>query len=85
MLRESDNEIILIDFGTSKQYDVETNMASTTTTPVGISAGYAPIEQYRKGGVSSFSPESDIYALGATLYKLLTGITPPESIALEDE
>lgn len=85
MLRERDNEIILIDFGTSKQYDVETNMASTTTTPVGISAGYAPIEQYRKGGVSSFSPESDIYALGATLYKLLTGITPPESIALEDE
>lgn len=85
MLRERDNEIVLIDFGTSKQYDVETNMASTTTTPVGISAGYAPIEQYRKGGVSSFSPESDIYALGATLYKLLTGITPPESIALEDE
>ena len=85
MLRERDNEIVLIDFGTSKQYDVETNMASTTTTPVGISAGYAPIEQYRKGGVSSFSPESDIYALGATLYKLLSGITPPESIALEDE
>ena len=85
MLRNRDNEIVLIDFGTSKQYDVETNMASTTTTPVGISAGYAPIEQYRKGGVSSFSPESDIYALGATLYKLLTGITPPESIALEDE
>lgn len=85
MLRESDKQIILIDFGTSKQYDVETNIAPTTTTPVGISAGFAPIEQYRKGGVSKFTPESDIYALGATLYKLLTGVTPPESIALEDE
>ena len=85
MVRESDNQVILIDFGTSKQYDAESNLAATTTTPVGLSVGYAPVEQYRKGGVSSFSPESDIYALGATFYKLLTGLTPPESIALEDE
>ncbi len=85
MLREHDKRVILIDFGTSKQYDAQTNMAETTTTPVGYSTGFAPIEQYRQGGVSAFSPEADIYALGATMYKLLTGITPPEAIALDDE
>ena len=72
MLRESDGEVILIDFGMAKHYDVRTG-DGTTTTPIGISAGYAPMEQYRLGGVASFTPVSDIYSVGATLYKLLTG------------
>ena len=76
MVRNSDNVAILIDFGLSKQYDAEGSQ--TSTTPVGISHGYAPIEQYKQGGVSTFSPETDIYALGATLYKLVTGNTPPQ-------
>lgn len=79
MLRSRDSKIVVIDFGVSKQYDENTN-ESTTTTPVGISHGYSPVEQYKKNGVSSFSPQSDIYSLGATLYKLLTGVTPPEAI-----
>ena len=62
MVRHSDNKAILIDFGLSKQYDAEGSQ--TSTTPVGISHGYAPIEQYKQGGVSTFSPETDIYALG---------------------
>ena len=41
--------------------------------PVGISEGYAPTEQYEMGGVSEFSPATDIYSLGATLYFLLSG------------
>ena len=69
-------EAILIDFGLSKQYDA-TSGGQTSTTPVGISEGYAPMEQYRQGGVSEFSPETDIYSLGATFFKLLTGKTPP--------
>lgn len=84
MLRNSDGEIVLVDFGVAKQYD-ETTKEGTTTTPVGISHGYSPSEQYKRNGVSSFSPESDIYSLGATLYKLVTGITPPEAIEVAQD
>lgn len=84
MLRREDQRILLIDFGVSKQYD-ESTFEGTTTTPVGISHGYSPAEQYRKNGVQSFTPQSDVYALAATLYKLLTGITPPEAIEIQDE
>ena len=83
MLRSSDNQPILIDFGLSKQYNASGDQ--TSTTPVGISQGYAPIEQYRPGGVATFTPQTDIYALGATLYALLSGTTPPHySDILED-
>ena len=68
---------ILIDFGLSKQYDEKGSQ--TSSTPVGISHGYAPMEQYNLGGVSTFTPQSDIYSLGATLYKLVTGATPPQA------
>lgn len=84
MLRKSDNQVILIDFGMSKQYD-SLSGSQTSTTPVGISHGYAPIEQYKAGGVKEFSPQSDIYALGATLYKLITGDTPPQSGEIIEE
>lgn len=75
-----DGEAILIDFGVSKHYDQGGD--ATTTTPVGRSKGYAPLEQYKQGGVQSFSPETDIYSLGATLYFLLTGQNPPEATEL---
>lgn len=84
MLRKSDNQVILIDFGVAKQYDTDT-LEGTTTTPVGISHGYSPLEQYRSNGVQEFSPQSDVYALAATLFKLLTGVTPPEAIEVQEE
>lgn len=77
MLNDRD-EALLIDFGLSKQYDATTG-SQTSTTPVGISEGYAPMEQYKQSGVQGFTPEADIYALGATFYALLTGKTPPSS------
>lgn len=76
ILLDGDDNAVIIDFGLAKQYDDSGHQVSTT--PVGISHGYAPIEQYRQGGVENFSPATDIYSLGATLYKLVTGITPPD-------
>ena len=69
-----DKDIVLIDFGISKHYDE--SGGQTSSTPVGVSEGYTPVEQYRQGGVSRFSASTDIYSLGATLYKLLSGVTP---------
>jgi serine/threonine protein kinase len=83
MVRRSDDEPILIDFGLSKQYDSEGNQ--TSTTPTGISHGFAPFEQYQTGGVKEFSPQTDIYSLGATLYYLLSGVVPPQAPLLVDD
>jgi serine/threonine protein kinase len=70
---DNDGRVVLIDFGVSKQYD-EVN-GENTSTLLGSTPGYAPIEQ-SGSGVSEFYPSTDIYSLGATLYKLLTGNTP---------
>ena len=70
---DNDGRVVLIDFGVSKQYD-EVN-GENTSTLLGSTPGYAPIEQ-SGCGVSEFYPSTDIYSLGATLYKLLTGTTP---------
>ena len=76
-------EAILIDFGLSKCYDSAGEQ--TSSTPVGVSVGYAPLEQSRVGGVGTFSPATDIYSLGATFYKLLTGTTPPDASEVLNE
>ena len=64
---------VLIDFGVSKQYDEESG--ENTSTLMGVTPGYAPLEQMGND-VVKFMPATDLYALGATLYKLLTGKTP---------
>ena len=83
ILLNAKGEAVLIDFGISKHYDDSGDQ--TSSTPVGISKGYAPLEQGRDGDISQFKPSTDIYSLGATLYYLVTGIVPPEASIVNEE
>jgi formylglycine-generating enzyme required for sulfatase activity/serine/threonine protein kinase len=64
----------LVDFGLSK---VGSTYQSTASGALGVTAGYAPLEQY---GSAHTDQRTDVYALTATLYAMLTGEAPPESI-----
>ncbi|MDR2681360.1 MAG: serine/threonine protein kinase, partial [Tannerella sp.] len=78
ILIDKDDNARLIDFGVSKRYDLDEQITSTTTLT--LSKGFASIEQYDDEGTQTFSPCPDIYSLGATMYNLLTGVIPVESI-----
>lgn len=84
MRRESDGQIILIDFGLSKHFSSNGQPETSTTIGLGTS-GYAPIEQGSQSKNGEFRPTIDVYALGATLYKLLTRETPPPAADLVDD
>lgn len=82
ILIKQDGTAVLIDFGISKGYDNQGEQ--TTSTPAGRSKGYAPLEQYSQD-LAKFTPATDIYSLGATLFYSLTGTVPPEATMLIQE
>ena len=73
----------LIDFGASKQLNIKKGGA-TTSTAISYTNGYAPLEQMEQN-YEKFGPWTDIYALGATLYTLLTKKLPPLPTDIDDD
>lgn len=75
IMLKPDGNIALIDFGTAKTYEIDLG----ETTGIGT-IGYAAPEQYIGSGLGRTDARTDIYCLGITLYHLLTGIDPCETV-----
>lgn len=84
IMRNSEGHIYLIDFGLAKQYKENGEPESSTSIGLGT-PGYAPLEQanYKQDGTLPVT--LDVYALGASLFKMLTGKTPPEASTILNE
>lgn len=84
VMRGEDGHVVLIDFGLSKCFGADGQPESSTRIGQGTT-GYAPIEQHSFKKADGFMPTLDIYALGATLFKMLTGSVPPEASVVLNE
>jgi len=79
-VRDEDGSLVLLDFGAARQTTSQSADTGAVVTP-----GYGPIEQYAGGGRQG--PWTDIYAMGATLFWIVTGKKPieaPERLQEED-
>ncbi|MBN3945612.1 MAG: GUN4 domain-containing protein [Nostoc sp. NMS7] len=70
ILRDAKQEAVLIDFGLARKFTIGKTLSMTNSK----TEGYAPVEQYERQG--RFGTYTDVYALAATLYSLLTGRIP---------
>jgi serine/threonine protein kinase len=71
----SRGQIILLDFGLAKGFAGQTSRVVTSGSVFGYTPNYAPLEQIHGTGTD---PRSDLFALGATLYHLITNIKPAD-------
>ncbi len=83
ILIDKNGIVKLIDFGASKQLNTQKGGA-TTSTAISYTNGYAPREQMEQN-YDKFGPWTDIYALGATLYTLLSNKRPPLPTDIDDD
>jgi serine/threonine protein kinase len=70
--------LILLDFGLAKGKPLQDTLAGSIKSIYGYTPNYAPVEQITASGTD---PRSDIYSLAATLYHLMTGVMPRDSLA----
>lgn len=75
IMLKPDGNIMLIDFGTAKNYEIDLG----ETTGIGT-IGYAAPEQYIGSGMGRTDARTDIYCLGITLYHLLTNVDPCKNL-----
>ena len=83
IMLDNNGTVKLIDFGASKQQG-GIGGGATTSTAVAYTNGYAPREQMEQN-INKFGPWTDLYALGATLYNMLTTYGPPLPSDLDDD
>jgi len=81
IMQDAAGNVRLIDFGIARSFNPE-GVTATFLQGMG-SAGYSPLEQYQ--GAGGTDPRSDIYALGATLFHLITNRVPPSPVELVSE
>ena len=74
----SRGQIVLLDFGLAKGSAGQMTAVTTSASIYGYTPNYAPLEQVQGKGTDS---RSDIYALGATLFHLLTNLKPPDALS----
>src|SRR2546423_1361460 len=74
----SRGQIVLLDFGLAKGNPTDAGHQTAAKSIFGYTPNYAPLEQIQGKGTD---PRSDIYALGATLYHLVTNVKPPDALS----
>lgn len=84
IMLEKGGKIKLIDFGASKQLGANGTLTTNAPTAFAQTPGYAPREQMEQN-LDKIGPWTDIYALGATLYNLLTNKKPPLPTDIDDD
>jgi len=84
IMLEKGGKVKLIDFGASKQLGANGTLTTNAPTAFAQTPGYAPREQIEQS-LSKIGPWTDIYALGATLYTLLTNKRPPLPSDIDDD